>query len=302
MIEHKWVVRLLGVFAFTAACSNAPSKTDGNMTVQGTVSSALQANGAQAVAVGADGNTFWSALDTNGDFKLVVPTGQSYRVILAQQSNSGPVAIAFLTLSTSGGKTQWIVAKSTTTLRLGTLVPASMLASVQATAGAVKTQSDGTDTMAADGSGRGGSGRGGTDVSSGSGRGGDTGASTGDDDDDDSSDDAAHANDPPCHKGGIDDDKVCPASGGTTEMASSRDGASDVSDCGDSSKAGDNAAASCSAPPAAGAGGTSGTVIGAGPVGGSAGSSGAGASSGIVPPPAPTPAAPPPPLSSPGVN
>ena len=302
MTEQKWVVRLVGVFAFTAACSNAPSKTDGNMTVQGTVSSALQTNGAQAVALGADGNTFWSQIAANGDFKLVVPTGQSYRIVLAQKSANGPVAVAFLAVTTSAGKTQWITAKSATTLRLGTLVPSSMLASVKASAG-VTPQSGGTDTMSSDGSCRGGSGRGGSDVSTdGSGRGGSgsdgsgTSASSGDDDDD-SSDDAAHADDPPCHEGGMDEDKVCPASAGTTEMASSRDGADDVSDCGDSSKVGDDAAASCSAPPAAGTSGTSGTgtVVPVGPVGaGSSGSSGAGASSGV---PAPAPV-----TASPGVN
>jgi hypothetical protein len=313
MNDQKWILRLVATFVFTAACSKEAPKGADDMVVQGTVDQQLRTNAVEAVAVGTDGRSFWSALDARGDFRLVIPSGQSYRIVLASRGANGqPLTVAYLALTATTGKTQWVSGRSGATLRLGNLLPASQMTT--STAGGVTPQSDGTsDLSSADstGSGRGGSGRGGVDDTGsgrgGSGRGGadDSGSGRGgaggsDDSMDDFDDDSAHADDPPCHEGGADDSMVCPSSA-TVEMASSRNDAEDVSDCGDFKNQDQDTASCTAAPPAGGssppAGGADTTTASGGvpsSTGAVAGSGGAAA--GGSPPVDTTPA------GSPGVN
>src|SRR4051794_31439708 len=87
--QSKWTLHpaaLAALVAVTAACSKA-EKSDDKMTVQGTVSQALVTTDVQAVAIGEDGRSFWSALDGQRDFKLSVPIGQAYRIVLARRGS-----------------------------------------------------------------------------------------------------------------------------------------------------------------------------------------------------------------------
>ena len=183
------------------------------MTLQGTVSQDLYAADVRAVALGKDGRTFWAELDAKGDFKLVVPTGQPYRIVLVRpESNGGNKLVAGVVANGALGQTAWLRADQAATIRLGTILPADVPAAATKVAG-VKTAALG---IRASGSGRGGtvegsyeesSGRGGSGRG-GSGRGGHEDAEA-DDDQDDYADDAAHDDDPKCQEADPVDDHVC---------------------------------------------------------------------------------------------
>jgi hypothetical protein len=237
MSSSKWIVRLAVLVVATAACSkgeDTASKND-KMTMQGTVSTQLQAGGGvEAVAIGQDGRTFWSALDQKGEFKLVVPAGQSYRIVLAHAVQGGQKSsiVSSLALTSALGKTQWVMAKEGSTLRLGQLVPAGTNKAAAATTGGggLKTLTSGSGrggdgSSVDDGSGRGGSGRGG------SGRGGSDGADDSDDHDD-YDDDQSHADDPECHEKDSGAASMCSAPG-AGEMECSRNDSEDVHESGD---------------------------------------------------------------------
>jgi hypothetical protein len=230
--QQKWIVRFAAIVAGVAACSTDATKTsDDKTTVQGTVGQALYATDVEAVAVGADGRSFWSKLDTHGDFKLSVSAGQSYRILLARRDAEGMTsAVARLALTNAAGKTSWISARAGTTLRLGQLVPAGTLVKNPATKtdpSAVGTASRGSgrggyeeESAESSGSGRSGSGRG--------------GEGSGDDDShDDYEDDAEHSDDPECHEGGTDASKSLCSEPSSGEMECSRNGAEEVSESGD---------------------------------------------------------------------
>jgi hypothetical protein len=117
-------VGLLGVAITVAAalagCSGADSSGQGEMAVQGTVSQALSVDNARAVAIGSDGRTFWAYLDARRDFTLMLPVGQSYRILIAnERAGGGHVKIAHLVVQS--GATPWLGANEPGTVDLGTL-------------------------------------------------------------------------------------------------------------------------------------------------------------------------------------
>jgi hypothetical protein len=213
MTHTKWIVRLAVLVAFTAACSSTKETADDKVTVQGTVSEELYAADVQAVALGNDGRTFWAPVDVDGDFKLSLPTGQNYRVVLVRPASDGTSAVvAELAVTGGQGDATWLKGDHAATVRLGLI-----RAAIPAAPGAPAAQGSSllkTASLTISRGGRGG--RGGDDgledeaEGGRGGRGGHDG--TDEDDADEWEDDQAHADDMGCHEGKpMDDDNggVC---------------------------------------------------------------------------------------------
>jgi hypothetical protein len=113
--------------AIAAGCSGSDSTgwSQGELAVQGTVSQALALDNARAVAIGSDGRTFWTFLNAQRDFTLLLPVGASYRIVITNSLPGGDqVEIAHLVPQGSGG-TAWLGANAVETVDLGTLKPTS---------------------------------------------------------------------------------------------------------------------------------------------------------------------------------
>jgi hypothetical protein len=107
--------------ATLAGCSGA-GPSGPALVVQGTVSQALATNDARAIAIGTDGRTFWTDLDAQRDFTLLLPVGQSYRIVIANAGASGPdQKIAHLVLQQSWGASLWLGANAAGSVDLGVL-------------------------------------------------------------------------------------------------------------------------------------------------------------------------------------
>lgn len=111
------------VYGAIAGCSSGDSSGQGELTVQGTVSQALDVNdAARAVAIGSDGRTFWTDLDAERDFTLALPVGQSYRIVIANWVTcSEEEKVGHLVLPASSGTTEWLGANEPGTIDLGVL-------------------------------------------------------------------------------------------------------------------------------------------------------------------------------------
>jgi hypothetical protein len=154
------------------------------MKIQGTVSQTLEVSNARAIATGADGRVFWTRLDKDRDFTLKLPTGQSYRIVIANQLSTGAQrVIGRIVLGEGAGKTVWVGANEPTTVDFGML----KVDKLAAAAGSSKTNSWG------------------------GGGGGDWGRDDGADDDADDADDSTGAGGPPGGDWGGDhgDDDEC---------------------------------------------------------------------------------------------
>jgi hypothetical protein len=205
------------------------------MVLQGRVSQELTTTGTtnggklQAGAIGADGRSFWAPLDLRGDFKISVPVGKSYKVVVVQTTADGKAsALAHLVITGPAGSTEWVAAKQQGTLRLGLLAAtASAAAAGTVSAGAVKTATFGVPTDSTGGGGGGTADTSSASSSDASGTSGSSGATAsggdeGDDDkcdNDDECDDREHADDAESHEGSSDDHNVC--SGGCGEEVQS---------------------------------------------------------------------------------
>jgi hypothetical protein len=125
MRSHFAVLGALGVAAAVGAigvgCSGAGSGGPA-LVVQGTVSQALATNDARAIAIGTDGRTFWTSLDAQRDFTLLLPVGQSYRIVIADTRPGGvEEKIAHLVLQQSWGASLWLGANAAGMVDLGVL-------------------------------------------------------------------------------------------------------------------------------------------------------------------------------------
>lgn len=123
----KGWIKLFGVSAIGAmaiACGNGPSEPEGELAVQGSVSSALGLDNARAVAIGSDGRQFWTYVDRDRDFTLRLPVGQSYRIVIANELGGEQVKIGHLVLRGIDGKTEWLGANEPGTVDVGKLRPA----------------------------------------------------------------------------------------------------------------------------------------------------------------------------------
>lgn len=141
-MSRSTLVLAAALLALGVGCGKG--EPDGNterMTVRGTVSQLSVAQGARAVAVGADGRTVWATLDGHGDFSLRLPLGQSYRIVIANPRR----AAGHLVLARGATSTRWIAARSTTTIDLGRLSPAAT--TTTAATGGIRTQSTGAGEL-----------------------------------------------------------------------------------------------------------------------------------------------------------
>lgn len=105
-----------------AGCGGAPS-TGGTATVTGSVSRTTRPlDNARALAIGADGRSFWAYLDAAGAFALKLPVGQSYRVLVADAlAGGGQRTVGHLVVHPTTGATRWIGLRVPGTVVLGAL-------------------------------------------------------------------------------------------------------------------------------------------------------------------------------------
>jgi hypothetical protein len=135
------------------------------------------------IAVSASARQFLGAVQADGTFLVTVPTGDSYRLVLASSLGSGGFQIVSTISWTAGTETDWARVDGAGAIALGTIQPVAT--------GALHTQSEGDGKDDADGGGNGGSGSGGGGGPSSRGGGDDQGASgkgSGGDDHGDASD------------------------------------------------------------------------------------------------------------------
>lgn len=150
---NRWLGILGATLLSTAlgGCSNeaATSSRDANGTVvvQGTVSQQLVTNDARAVAIGTNGRTFWAYLDKKRDFRLTLPVGQSYQIMIANQRTSGgQTVVGRLVLTSPAGKTSWLGANvAGATVDLGTLSPSQATSGLSVKSYDQASESEGSD-------------------------------------------------------------------------------------------------------------------------------------------------------------
>jgi hypothetical protein len=127
MINRTRFACIASLFALVACGSS--SSSEGTLTVRGTLGSSATVDNARAVAIGSDGKRHWAYLDRDGDFTLELPVGTSYRLLIANQLESGyQKTIGHLMIKTSDGRSEWIGANETGTINLGKLRTASSVA------------------------------------------------------------------------------------------------------------------------------------------------------------------------------
>lgn len=118
-------VMALGMAA--VACGETPAESSSStLEVTGTVDQRLRTlDNASAVAIGSDGRTYSAYLKANGAFRLSLPVGHTYRVLIANSTANGELRqIGHLVNQTSAGKEDEIAVKDGGRLNLGTLRPA----------------------------------------------------------------------------------------------------------------------------------------------------------------------------------
>lgn len=118
-------VMALGMAA--VACGETPAESSSStLEVTGTVDQRLRTlDNASAVAIGSDGRTYSAYLKSNGGFRLSLPVGHTYRVLIANSTANGELRqIGHLVNQTSAGKEDEIAVKAGGRLNLGTLRPA----------------------------------------------------------------------------------------------------------------------------------------------------------------------------------
>jgi hypothetical protein len=113
------------------ACSNSYAEAPSTLEVTGRVDTQLRTlDNASAVAVGSDGRTYSSYIQTNGSFQLSLPVGNVYRILFANSTMAGELrTIGHLVNDTSSGKSDEIAVKEGGTLNIGVVRPAGASAS-----------------------------------------------------------------------------------------------------------------------------------------------------------------------------
>lgn len=126
------------------ACSHDYAEAPSTLEVTGRVDTRLRAlDNASAVAVGSDGRTYSSYIQTNGSFRLSLPVGNVYRILFANSTMAGELrTIGHLVDTTSSGKSDELAVKEGGTLDIGTVRPAG-----SASAGGVKTATCGCEDL-----------------------------------------------------------------------------------------------------------------------------------------------------------
>lgn len=131
-------VMALAMAAVACGKSSDESKSS-TLEVTGTVNTQLRTlDNASAVAIGSDGRTFSAYIEKNGRFKLALPVGHVYRVVIANSTMQGELrTVGHLVNPTSTGKADVIAVKEGGKLNLGKLTPAGAVPS-----NGLKTQCD----------------------------------------------------------------------------------------------------------------------------------------------------------------
>jgi hypothetical protein len=117
---------LLGIGAAAIACAVGCSKSTpaGNpLVLKGNVpASTLALDNARVVAVGSDGRVLWSYLDATHQFRIALPGGVSYRILIANALATGQQrVVGHLVNQAPGGPTRWIGTGIVGTFDLGSL-------------------------------------------------------------------------------------------------------------------------------------------------------------------------------------
>lgn len=139
------------VLSALVGCGAASSENTGSVRLQATVARTDRAlDNARAVAIASDGNKYWAYLDASGNFKLSLPAGKSYRVLIvnAQRSGVGRVA-GHVVIATAGGTSRWIGLDAA-----GSTIDLGNLRLVASSTGSLTTQSDGETSASSDTSSR----------------------------------------------------------------------------------------------------------------------------------------------------
>jgi hypothetical protein len=131
-------VTALAMAAVACSSPEVATPSSSSLEVTGTVDTALRSlDNASAVAIGSDGRTFSAYVQKNGSFKLDLPVGHTYRILIANSTMAGELrTIGHLVNKTSDGKTDEIAVKEGGKMKLGALRPAGT------SAGSVKTACD----------------------------------------------------------------------------------------------------------------------------------------------------------------
>ena len=121
------------------ACGNSPEASttpSSSLEVTGTVDTQLRSlDNASAVAIGSDGRTFSAYVKKNGSFKLDLPVGHTYRILIANSTMAGQLrTVGHLVNKTSDGKADEIAVKTGGKMNLGALRPAGASANSLKTA------------------------------------------------------------------------------------------------------------------------------------------------------------------------
>ena len=108
------------------ACGGSGDKAGSSsdaLTLHGTVSpTTRKLDNARALAISSTGKTYWAYLDVGGNFKLQLPAGHAYRVLIANTLKAGGFrTIGHLTINTSSGSKVWLGARFGGLVDLGAL-------------------------------------------------------------------------------------------------------------------------------------------------------------------------------------
>ena len=129
-------VMTLAMAAVACGTPEAPASSSSSLEVTGTVDTRLRTlDNASAVAIGSDGRTFSAYVKKNGSFKLNLPVGHVYRILIANSTMAGQLrTVGHLVNSTSSGRSDEIAVKQGGKMNLGALRPAGTSPSAVKTA------------------------------------------------------------------------------------------------------------------------------------------------------------------------
>lgn len=117
----------LPLFGLLTACSQTALTTSVPREVTGHLDTRAFAvsRGAVVVAVSDKNRLFSSGLTRKGGFRLSLPTGEKYRLILAEPTSRGYRAVSRIRWLTSGGTSRWAMLKEGPRIRFAMIQPSA---------------------------------------------------------------------------------------------------------------------------------------------------------------------------------
>lgn len=127
-----WMVAALVAIGCQGSASSG--NTEGTAIVKGSVpTTARSLDNARAIAISPSGQRFSAYLDGRGSFTLTLPSGQAYRLVVANgRAGGGAAVIGHVQLRTVAGTTRWLAPAAGATLDLGALRLATTAAAMGA--------------------------------------------------------------------------------------------------------------------------------------------------------------------------